>query len=284
MRGSHLRNGIAGGLAGGAIFGAMMGMMGMLPMIGGMVGVPSAAAGFAVHMMISAGIGAAFGLAAGDRLRGLGATAGAGAAYGTVWWLLGPLTLMPLFLGMGLGAAWSLDAAAQALPSLMGHLIFGAVLGLAYAALGRRESGYGEASGSGSPGRAPARGRALPTLAALGAGASLLLAAAGDVVAQELPRWSFEGQGGVAIPVSNLADFQVGDVVNEFSETYFTANGGLRVGYDIGENLNVFVDGQAYLMFTDEEDTAVFEAFDPGIDAFDTAWTIPVTAGLRIRI
>jgi hypothetical protein len=37
----------------------MMGMMGMLPMIGAMVGSASAAAGFAVHLVISALIGAA---------------------------------------------------------------------------------------------------------------------------------------------------------------------------------------------------------------------------------
>ena len=42
--------------------------------------------------------------------------------------MLGPLTLMPLFLGMGLGVNWNLAAAANALPSLVGHVIFGGLL------------------------------------------------------------------------------------------------------------------------------------------------------------
>ena len=57
---------------------------------------------------------------------------GSGLAYGFVWWILGPLTLMPFFMGMGLGVNWNLAAMGQAMPSLVGHLIFGAVLGGTY--------------------------------------------------------------------------------------------------------------------------------------------------------
>ena len=55
-----LTYGVYGGLAGGLVFGLMMAMMGMLPMIGQMVGMPSAAIGFVAHMLISAIIGVAF--------------------------------------------------------------------------------------------------------------------------------------------------------------------------------------------------------------------------------
>ena len=55
-----------------------------------------------------------------------------GLLSGVVWWLLGPLTLMPLSMGMGLGVNWNLTAATNMLPSLMGHAIFGLVLGLVY--------------------------------------------------------------------------------------------------------------------------------------------------------
>ncbi len=41
----NIKLGAYGGLAGGVVFGAMMGMMGMLPMIGKMVGHPSAVTG-----------------------------------------------------------------------------------------------------------------------------------------------------------------------------------------------------------------------------------------------
>ena len=57
---------------------------------------------------------------------------GSGLAYGFSWWILGPLTLMPFLTGMGLGVNWNVTAAGQALPSLVGHLIFGGVLGVTY--------------------------------------------------------------------------------------------------------------------------------------------------------
>ena len=106
----ELKWGTYGGLAGGMIFGGMMGMMGMLPMIGSMVGQPSAAVGFAVHMVNSAIIGGTFAIVLGRFVNGTGSGLGAGLAYGGAWWVLGPLTLMPLFMGMGLGVNWNRDA------------------------------------------------------------------------------------------------------------------------------------------------------------------------------
>ncbi len=130
MQWHSIKLGIYGGLAGGLVFGLMMGMMGMLPMIGSMVGMPSAAAGFLVHMGISAVIGAGYAIA----LSVVGRQAGVvtGSAYGVTWWVLGPLTLMPAFMGMGIGVNWTIAAMIQAVPSLMGHVIFGLVLGLTY--------------------------------------------------------------------------------------------------------------------------------------------------------
>ena len=53
----NIEYGIYGGLAGGLVFGGLMGIMGTLPLIGQMMGVPSAAAGFFVYMVMSAIIG-----------------------------------------------------------------------------------------------------------------------------------------------------------------------------------------------------------------------------------
>ena len=47
----NIKHGIYGGLAAGLVFGGLMGMMGTFPLIGQMVGVPSAAAGFFVYMV-----------------------------------------------------------------------------------------------------------------------------------------------------------------------------------------------------------------------------------------
>ncbi len=137
----ELKLGAYGGVAGGLIFGGMMGMMGMLPMIGSMVGQPTAAAGFAVHMANSVIIGIGFAIVLGRFLSGIGSGLGAGLLYGGAWWILGPLTLMPLLMGMGLGVNWNAAAAAAMLPSLVGHLMYGGVLGLVYAWLRHRDVG-----------------------------------------------------------------------------------------------------------------------------------------------
>ena len=114
--------------------------MGMLPMIGKMVGHPSVVAGFLVHLVISAVIGASFAILFDRLVQGAIGGLGYGLFYGAIWWLLGPLTLMPLMMGMGLGVNWNAAAASQMLPSLMGHLIFGSILGVSYAWLQSRRS------------------------------------------------------------------------------------------------------------------------------------------------
>ena len=133
--------GIYGGLLGGVVFGAMMAMMGMLPMIGKMVGHPSAVTGFVVHLVISAVIGVSFATLFDRLVQGASSGLGYGLFYGAIWWLLGPLTLMPFMMGMGFGVNWNATAASQMLPSLIGHLIYGAILGVSYAWL-RGRQGY----------------------------------------------------------------------------------------------------------------------------------------------
>lgn len=132
MIANRIKHGIVGGLIGGVVFGVMMAFMGTLPMIGKMVGAPNALVGFVVHLAISAGIGGSFGVLLGPAVNGRTSGLIAGLAYGSAWWILGPLTLMPLFLGMGFGVNWNTTAAGNMLPSLLGHAIFGLVMGLAY--------------------------------------------------------------------------------------------------------------------------------------------------------
>jgi hypothetical protein len=135
---NSIAHGIVGGWVGGVVFGIMMGKMGVLPMIGAMVGQPTVFAGWVVHLVISAVIGGSFGFLFGRYATSLGRSLKAGLGWGVVWWFLGPLTTMPLFLGMGLGANWNLAAATNALPSLVGHIIFGALLGGYYGLFGQR--------------------------------------------------------------------------------------------------------------------------------------------------
>lgn len=120
--------GAVGGVAGGVVFGAMMQAIGMISMIGALVGTEGVAAGWVVHLVISAAIGAGYGVTFGARDPGYRASAGLGLLYGGIWWVLGPLLLMPLLLGMG---AFPPIGQGQMM-SLVGHLVFGLVLGLVY--------------------------------------------------------------------------------------------------------------------------------------------------------
>jgi hypothetical protein len=118
--------GAAGGVAGGIVFGILMSMMGMLPVIASMVGSNSAVVGFGVHLMISVAIGLGLTVLFGNRfLTSYGRGALVGLGYGAIWWVLGPLMIMPVMMGMPL---FVMDL--TALMSLMGHLIYGAILGL----------------------------------------------------------------------------------------------------------------------------------------------------------
>ncbi len=123
--GRRITAGVIGGLAGGLVFGVLMAIMGMLAMIAAMVGSTSALVGFGVHLVISVLIGLGLTVVLGGVLTGYGRGAVIGLAYGALWWVLGPLLMMPLMLGMPLFAVDTM-----ALFSLMGHLVYGLILGL----------------------------------------------------------------------------------------------------------------------------------------------------------
>ena len=128
-------SGAIAGLAGGLVFGMLMGMMGVLPMVGMLIRVENAIVGFVVHMVISAFIGAVYGLVAGRfGLTWTNAVIG-GIVNGVVWWLLGALTLMPLFLGM---TQMVFVIGTDQWLSLMGHILYGLVTAFIFVALAKR--------------------------------------------------------------------------------------------------------------------------------------------------
>ena len=135
---NHIKSGINAGLIAGVVFGAMMGMMGMLPMIAMLLKSESAIFGFILHLVFSAIIGGIFGLIFGHVALNKGSGVLLGLLYGVIWWFLGPLVIMPVWLGMGL----QLSAAGMtmALPSLWGHLVFGFILGLIYPMFAKKEA------------------------------------------------------------------------------------------------------------------------------------------------
>jgi len=127
--------GAAASLAGGLLFTLVMVATGFLPQVASLVGGSSPALGFVVHMGISALIGMSYGVLFGYEAPDFGSSV----AWGLVWWFLGPLTLMPILLGGQF--TWTTEAAG-ALPSLIGHLIYGAATACTFLLLERRHAGW----------------------------------------------------------------------------------------------------------------------------------------------
>lgn len=127
--------GAVAGLVGGVIFGMLMQKMSMITMIAMLVGSTSTTVGWGVHLLVAVGIGVGFGVVIGPRATTTAAATVLGLAYGAIWWVLGPLVLMPAKLGMPLFTVDVISA-----KSLMGHLIFGAVTGAVFILLRRRSA------------------------------------------------------------------------------------------------------------------------------------------------
>ncbi len=131
--------GVAGGLVGSLAFGAMMAMMSpmmLTEMIPGMYGLEGGLAGWIVHMSHGAVIGVAFAaLASAGPLREYTGTTGgaavAGLVYGIAVWASLAVIVMPIWLGMP-EMVPNLDTG-----SLVGHSLYGVILGIVYGALAR---------------------------------------------------------------------------------------------------------------------------------------------------
>lgn len=150
---SRISAGALAGIAGGIIFGIMMQMMSaptpdsgtmpMMAMVAMVVRSESLVVGWIYHLFNSAVIGGLFGWLLGDRARTYGAGLTWGAAWGALWWVLGGLILMPMLLGMPAFASLRMPPMRPvAFGSLVGHLVYGLVLGAAYVRLRARSGGY----------------------------------------------------------------------------------------------------------------------------------------------
>ncbi|SDG10045.1 hypothetical protein SAMN04488067_11547 [Halorubrum xinjiangense] len=135
------RAGVAGGLVGGVAFGAMMSAMtpGVLQMaIPAMYGIegPAGAVGWAIHMSHGAVIGLGFAALAGlkpDIGGSTGTGLGVGAGYGLIVWVALAAIAMPIWLG-AVGFPGAPPLPNVGVESLVGHVVYGAVLGGVYSA------------------------------------------------------------------------------------------------------------------------------------------------------
>lgn len=140
----NISAGALGAIVAGIVFGIMMQMMTaptpdgrevpMMLMVAQVVKSDSLAVGWLYHLFNSAVIGGIFGWLLGSRIAGrMGPGAVWGAGYGFGWWILGGLILMPILLGMPAFAPLRMAPMRPvAMGSLMGHLIFGLVLGITF--------------------------------------------------------------------------------------------------------------------------------------------------------
>jgi hypothetical protein len=88
-----------------------------------------------LHSAIAMLIGATFGVLFQRDVRGYGSSMAWGLASGIFWWFLGPLTLS--HVAMRLPLDWSADQGSTLFGSLVGHILYGLLLGVTYAAFDR---------------------------------------------------------------------------------------------------------------------------------------------------
>jgi uncharacterized membrane protein YagU involved in acid resistance len=131
-----LQWGAAAGLIGGVIASPLMYFTGVLAKVAGAEGSLSPVRGLLLHLLVSVGIGMTYGLLFRREATSLGSSAAWGCVFGTIWWYLGPVTLMPL-LATG-ECDWRVSAAAALLPSLVAHLVYGGVTALTFFLLEKR--------------------------------------------------------------------------------------------------------------------------------------------------
>ncbi|WP_321111871.1 hypothetical protein [Halorussus salinisoli] len=130
---------ILGGLAGGLVFGVLLQTMGMMPAIASLYGMESVVVGWTAHLFHSVVFALVFAAAVvrtDYRDAELGPITALGAGYGVVLWFVAAAIAMPLWmgaLGMDAPAIPNLDAS-----SLVGHVLYGVVLGAVFAVARRR--------------------------------------------------------------------------------------------------------------------------------------------------
>ena len=132
--------GVVAGMIAGLVFGMMMqlmnaptpegGQMPMMAMVAKVVGSTSLAVGWIYHLFNSAVIGAIFTWLFSNRAVSVGRGLAWGAVYGIAWWIVGGQILMPIALGMPPFASIMMpDMRMVAIGSLIGHIIYGLILG-----------------------------------------------------------------------------------------------------------------------------------------------------------
>ncbi|HYE79916.1 MAG TPA: hypothetical protein VEI97_18185 [bacterium] len=105
----------------------------LMELLSRILGTDGIAAGWVVHLLDSALMGAIFGWAMGPKVADYRSGLAMGALYGGIWWVLGVMVIGPLLVGLPAFAPLA-DPALRLLAygSLVAALAFGVILGTVY--------------------------------------------------------------------------------------------------------------------------------------------------------
>lgn len=121
-----------GGLLGSWVF--VWGLVGsdFYSVVAGIVRADSPAVGRLLHYLIGVTIGCSFGLLFDDEEQDAGSGLIYGINYGLLWWLIGPMILLPWLLGQDARPYWTVATIQRFVPSFVGHILYGALVGWFY--------------------------------------------------------------------------------------------------------------------------------------------------------
>ena len=123
--------GAAGGFLGGWVFLLGIQNAAFFSLVAGIFGSESFGLGRTLHFSIAIIIGVTFGLLFHRDIKNSGPAIVWGMTYGISWWMIGPMTLRPLFSGSL--PDWTLAGAQATFTPLISHILYGAMMGLFYA-------------------------------------------------------------------------------------------------------------------------------------------------------
>ncbi len=124
-----------GGLLGSWVFVWGLVGTGFYEVVAGIVRADSIAVGRLVHYAIGLLIGVSFGLLFDHDEQDAGSGILYGINYGLFWWMIGPMILLPILLGQEARPYWTIETARLFAPSFVGHVLYGALVGLFYGAI-----------------------------------------------------------------------------------------------------------------------------------------------------
>ncbi|KTC87579.1 MULTISPECIES: hypothetical protein [Legionella] len=122
-----ISNGIVAGVVAGIVFTFFLILMDNLTHL------PTKIGGLMIHFIVSIIAGVIFAFILGWLIHSWWSASFLGLLFGSLLWIAGPMTLLPsLTTGTALFSQWNFAGIQANTPLLIGHLIYGLVLGLSY--------------------------------------------------------------------------------------------------------------------------------------------------------